>query len=59
MYVNYKKELESIVNEISLLEYVLTGIPFDFNLSVETRTLDHLNAYLFYLKGIAIKKGLL
>lgn len=46
--------------EIAFLENKISGIPLpEPDFSTDYLILDCLNAYLFYLRGIAISKGLL
>lgn len=46
--------------EIAFLENKISGIPLpEPDFSIDYLILDCLNAYLFYLRGIAISKGLL
>ena len=52
-------DIYSVVREIEVLENSLAGVPVPEGVSFEFRVLDCLNAYLFYLHGVAISKGLL
>lgn len=54
------ESLKQILMEIAFLENKISGIPLpDDDCSIDFLVLDCLNAYLFYLHGVAISKGLL
>lgn len=54
------ESLEQILMEIAFLENKISGVPLpSFDVPIYFLVLDCLNAYLFYLRGIAISKGLL
>ena len=54
------ENLKQILMEIAFLENKISGTPLpDDDCSVDFLVLDCLNAYLFYLHGIAVNKGLL
>ena len=54
------ENLKQILMDIAFLENKISGIPLpNFDVPIDFLVLDCLNAYLFYLRGIAISKGLL
>lgn len=54
------ENLEKVLSEIAFLENRISGIPLpDFDVPIYFLVLDCLNSYLFYLRGVAISKGLL
>lgn len=54
------ESLKEILAEIAFLENRISGIPLpSSDVPVDFLVLDSLNAYLFYLHGIAVNKGLL
>lgn len=54
------ESLKQILMDIAFLENKISGIPLPSDdCSIDSLVLDCLNAYLFYLHGIAVNKGLL
>lgn len=54
------ESLEQILMEIVFWENKISGIPLPApDVSIDFLVLDCLNAYLFYLHGVALDKGLL
>lgn len=54
------ESLEQILMEIVFWENKISGIPLPGPyVSIDSLVLDCLNAYLFYLHGVALDKGLL
>ena len=54
------ESLKEILAEIAFLENRISGIPLPgSDVPIDFLVLDCLNAYLFYLHGVAISKGLL
>ena len=54
------ESLEQILMDIAFLENKISGIPLpNFDVPIDFLVLDCLNAYLFYLHGVALDKGLL
>lgn len=54
------ESLKQILMEIAFLENKISGIPLPSSeVPIDFLVLDCLNAYLFYLHGIAVNKGLL
>lgn len=54
------ENLEKVLSEIAFLENKISGIPLPgSDVPIDFLVLDCLNAYLFYLHGVALDKGLL
>lgn len=54
------ENLKQILMDIAFLENRISGVPLpNFDVPIDFLVLDCLNAYLFYLHGVAISKGLL
>ena len=54
------ESLEQVLMDIAFLENKILGIPLpSSDVPIDFLVLDCLNAYLFYLHGVAISKGLL
>lgn len=54
------ENLKQILMEIAFLENRISGIPLPADdCSIDSLVIDCLNSYLFYLRGVAISKGLL
>lgn len=54
------ESLEQILMDILFLENKISGVPFpSSSVSLDVIVFDCLNSYLFYLRGVAISKGLL
>lgn len=54
------ESLKQVLMDIAFLENKISGIPLPCSdVSIDFLVLDCLNAYLFYLHGVALDKGLL
>lgn len=54
------ENLKQILMDIAFLENRISGIPLpEPDVPIDFLVLDCLNAYLFYLHGVALDKGLL
>ena len=59
-FMDENESLKQILMDIAFLENKISGIPLPSDdCSIDSLVLDCLNAYLFYLHGIAVNKGLL